>query len=105
MPVSKKRKKKQSSGPPPSKTKVATPKKKKLSKQQIIIYVISGLMILSLAIGLVATGSSRRASAQPTPIPQVSSPVLETPIPDNQSSNQPGSDTTTVTPSATPTAQ
>ncbi len=89
MPVSKKRKKKQSSAPPPVKNKaVATPKKKKLSRQQIIIYVISGLMILSLAIGLIATGSTRSARSQPTPVPQATNLILETPSPDNDQGNQ-----------------
>lgn len=102
MPVSKKRKKKQSSGPPPAKNKAAvaaTPKKKKLSRQQIIIYVISGLMILSLAIGLIATGSTRRA--QPTPVPQESNLILETPSPDSEQSSQPEGDS--AQDSATPT--
>lgn len=106
MPVSKKRKKKQSSGPPPAaKNKAAvavTPKKKKLSRQQIIIYVISGLMILSLAIGLIATGSSRQARALPTSTPVES---LETPSPDNEQNSQPEGDTAEDSAAPTTTAE
>ena len=57
MPVSKHRKKKKQkkSGPPPPKS-MATPKKRKLTRQQILIYVISTLVILSMAIGFLASG-------------------------------------------------
>ncbi|MEW5961638.1 MAG: hypothetical protein AB1801_28305 [Chloroflexota bacterium] len=80
MPVSKKRKKKSFSPPPPPKSgAVAVPKKKKLTTQQILIYVISGLMILSLAIGFLV-GNTRRSQAVPTAAPQ-STILLETPAP------------------------
>jgi hypothetical protein len=58
------------------------PKKKKLTRQQILIYVISGLMILSLAIGFVV-GSGRRSRSVPTAVPQ-STILLETPAPTGQ---------------------
>jgi hypothetical protein len=89
VPVSKKRKKKTYSGPPPPKgKKAAAPKKKKLSRQQIIIYVISGLMILSLAIGFLASGS-RRTQVPPTAAPQE---LLATPALDDGQSGETGSD-------------
>jgi hypothetical protein len=89
VPVSKKRKKKQRKGPPPSKSR-AVPKKKKITKQQILIYVISGLMIISLAIGFLASGSTRvRPTA--TPLPQNSNILLDTPAPDDQSREEEGS--------------
>ena len=88
MPVSKKRKKKTYSGPPPPKGKAAAPKKKRITKQQIIIYIISGLMILSLAIGFLASGS-QRTPVPPTPLPQ---DLLATPAPDDGQSSEPGSD-------------
>ncbi len=58
MPESKKRKKKRtkSFGPPPSKQELST-KKKGLTRQQITIYVISALVILSMAIGFIVSGS------------------------------------------------
>ncbi len=105
MPVSKKRKKRQSSGPPPAKNKAAVaaaPKKKKLSRQQIIIYVISGLMILSLAIGLIATGSTRQARSLPTSTPVES---LETPSPDSEQSSQPEGDPAEDSTAPTTTAE
>jgi hypothetical protein len=78
VPVSKKRKKKKSYSPPPPKSKVAAPKKKKITTQQIIIYIISALMILSLALGFLLSGSSTQAV--PTPAPQ-DNILLETPAP------------------------
>ena len=86
MPVSKHRKKKKQkkSGPPPPKS-LAAPKKKKLTTQQILIYVISALVILSMAIGFLASGSSRRTSIQRTPSPPSQNLLLGTPAPDNQS--------------------
>lgn len=87
MPVSKKRKKKTYSGPPLPKGKKATaPKKKKITRQQIIIYVISGLMILSLAIGFLASGSGR-SQPPPTVAPQE---VLATPAPEDTQSGESG---------------
>ena len=92
MPVSKKRKKKQRISPPPPKSsKVAAPKKKKITRQQIIIYVISGLMILSLAIGFLASGSGS-SSVPPTVGPNESNILVATPVPDD---SQSGSDTAT----------
>jgi hypothetical protein len=88
VPVSKKRKKKTYSGPPPPKGKKAAPKKKKLSRQQIIIYIISGLMILSLAIGFVA-GRGRRTQVPPTSAPQ---DLIATPAPDSGQSGETGGD-------------
>ena len=106
VPVSKKRKKKQSSGPPPAKNKVvATPKKKKkLSRQEIIIYVVSGLMILSLAIGLIATGSTRRTQVQPTvtPVTQQNNQTLETPNPASTPGSQPESSSSPAGDATTP---
>ena len=82
MPVSKKRKKKQRYSPPPPNSKTA-PKKKKITRQQIIIYVISGLMILSLAIGYLASGSSRTQTPA-TSAPQDTNIFVDTPVPDDQ---------------------
>lgn len=79
VPVSKKRKKKRSYSPPPPKIKTAAPKKRKITTQQIIIYVISGLMILSLAIGFLVSGSGTTRTA-PTPGPQATL-LLGTPVP------------------------
>ena len=104
MPVSKKRKKKQRSTPPPPKSsKPIAPKKKKISRQQIIIYVISGLMILSLAIGFLASGS-RRSSVPPTPVPQESNTLVATPAPDDSQSSQTEGDAA-ITPDSEPTAE
>ena len=89
MPVSKHRKKKKQkkSGPPPPKS-LATPKKKKLTTQQILIYVISALVILSMAIGFLASGGSRRTRVQTTPSPQGQNFLLGTPVPDDQSGGE-----------------
>ena len=89
MPVSKHRKKKKQkkSGPPLPKSLTATPKKK-LSTQQILIYIISALVIVSMAIGFLAGGSSRRAGVQPTPSPQGQDLLLETPASDDQSGGE-----------------
>ena len=46
----------------------AVPKKKKLTKQQIAIYVISALVVISMAVSLLVSGNSRRA-AVPTTAP------------------------------------
>jgi hypothetical protein len=94
VPVSKKRKKKQRSSPLPSRSKTA-PKKKKITKQQIVIFVISGLMILSLAIGFLASGSTR-SHVPPTALPQESNILLDTPVPEdqnNEAENDAASDT------------
>ncbi len=85
MPVSKKRKKRKRSSLPPAKAAVAP--KKKITKQQILIYIISGVMILSLAIGFIASGRSR-VSRQPTPVPQGNNLLLETPAPGDDQSDQ-----------------
>jgi hypothetical protein len=66
VPVSKKRVKKDQRKSAPPAPKTLTPAKKKLSTQQILIYVISALVILSMAIvGLAGTGRS----VSPTPTP------------------------------------
>lgn len=79
MPVSKKRKKKRSYSPPPPSSKAAVPKKRKITTQQLIIYIISALMILSLALGFLLSGS-RRTRVVPTSAPQ-DNILLETPAP------------------------
>jgi len=79
VPVSKKRKKKKSYSPPPPSSKAAAPKKKKLTTQQIVIYIISALMILSLALGFLLSGS-RRTQVLPTSGPQ-DNILLDTPAP------------------------
>ncbi|RME76226.1 MAG: hypothetical protein D6784_06345 [Chloroflexi bacterium] len=68
-------------------------KKKKISRQQILIYVISGLMILSLAIGFVATGSTRRA--RPTVAPAGNEIQVQTPVPDNAAGGNSTNDSST----------
>jgi hypothetical protein len=83
VPVSKKRKKRTYSGPPPPKNK--TPAPKKLTAQKVLIYIISALMILSLAIGFLASGSGRQAT--PTPVPQENILVV-TPAPEDQSGDE-----------------
>lgn len=90
MPVSKKRKPKynKKSAPPYQKTAIATgvtpaatgksagSPKKKLSKQQIIIYVISAVVILSMAISYLVgnSGSSGRGAPAPTSASTVTTP-------------------------------
>jgi hypothetical protein len=88
VPVSKKRKKKKYSGPPPPKGKAAASKPGKITKQKIIIYIISGLMILSLAIGFLASGSGT-TQVPPTPGPQ---DLIATPAPEDGQSGESGSD-------------
>ena len=73
MPVSKKRVKKEQRKSAPPAPKSLTPPKKKLTTQQILIYVISALVILSMAIGFLASGSG--TPVYPTPTPS----ALETP--------------------------
>ena len=87
MPVSKHRKKKKQkkSGPPPPKSTVAP--KKKLTTQQILIYVISALVVISMAVGLIASGLSRRGgSSQPTSVPREQ--LLGTPAPTDENVEQ-----------------
>lgn len=95
MPVSKKRKPKNNKRTTPPQKAVTTTsgsaaaagkkddsKKKKLSKQQIAIYVISAVMILSLAVGYLV-GNSRsggRGAPAPTTAPTVATSG-ETPVP------------------------
>lgn len=59
MPVSKKRVKKSQkrkpAAPPPSRAELST-KKKPLNRQQIAIYVISALVVLSMAVGFIISG-------------------------------------------------
>jgi hypothetical protein len=86
VPVSKKRKPKQNKRTTPPKKTAATPtsggsaaaagkadgsKKKKLTKQQIAIYVISVVMILSLAIGYLVGNSRGRSGVIPDSTPTV----------------------------------
>ncbi len=86
MPVSKKRIKKSQKRkpvtPPPSKAEISN-KKKPLSRQQITIYVISALVVLSMAIGFIISG----LGTTPTTTPQGASDtsiqeLLATPAPD-----------------------
>ena len=49
-------------GPPPAKSEL-TNKKKPLSRQQIAIYVVSTLIILSMAIGFIVSGLGGGATA------------------------------------------
>ena len=76
MPVSKKRKKK----PVPPPTKKAAPPASKLSRQKILIYIISIVMILSLALGYILGNSG------PAPVPTV------TPLPVNSGIVTPASE-------------
>jgi hypothetical protein len=88
VPVSKKRKKKKQrkSGPPPPKS-LAAPKKK-ITRQQILIYIISALVIISMAIGFLASGSRRSVRTAITPSPQDQNLLLDTPVPDGQSGGE-----------------
>lgn len=65
MPVSKKRikksQKRKPAAPPPSKAEISS-KKKPLNRQQIAIYVISALVVLSMAVGFVVSGWGRSPS-------------------------------------------
>ena len=85
MPVSKHRKKKKQKkmGPPPPKSVAnAGPKKKKLTKQQITIYIISALVVISMAVSLLVRGGSRRTPV-PTAAPiNVENLLNETPSPE-----------------------
>jgi hypothetical protein len=69
VPLSKKRVKKKeqrkSAGPPPPKSVVQS-KKKSLTRQQIAIYVISALIIISMAVGFIVSGMG---GGQPTSVP------------------------------------
>jgi hypothetical protein len=92
VPVSKKRKSKKRSAPAGKSTPTSSSPaaksgvlpKKKLSRQQIIIYVISIVMILSLAVSYLV-GNSGPAVA-PTPAP--ATPVLNTPAPASPSTEE-----------------
>lgn len=99
MPVSKKRKKKQKTAPVRYKKTVAP--KKRITRQQILIYVISGLMILSLAIGFIATGSTN--PPPPTPVPQ--NILVETPAPQDQGDSSAPAPEATSEPAANDNAQ
>jgi flagellar basal body-associated protein FliL len=85
VPESKKRKKNSSyrkpSAPPVAKAELAK-KKKPMSRQQIGIIVISVLVILSMAVGFLFSGSSTSQ-----PVPQTSSTgqeiLVSTPAPDS----------------------
>ncbi|MCG3211133.1 MAG: hypothetical protein FOGNACKC_04770 [Anaerolineae bacterium] len=84
MPESKKRKKKRtkSFGPPSSKQELST-KKKGLSRQQITIYVISALVILSMAIGFIVSGTGRRGTTVPNTNNSAQEFIIATPSPAN----------------------
>ena len=98
MPVSKKRKPKKRTGgsrinqssqnnnPNTLASKSGVVPKKKLSRQKIAIYVISILMILSLAIGFLAGNS--QPSVPPTPIPQITTTSPGTSAPASQSTQE-----------------
>jgi cytoskeletal protein RodZ len=118
VPVSKKRKKKgqKSYGPPPPKSVIN--KKKGLTRQQILIYIISGVMILSLAAGFIVRSSGRTAPQNNTSVPQSveeNSPLIETVTPEESQTQDSGEniatpeqDSTTPTEgedSAAPTAE
>jgi hypothetical protein len=82
VPESKHRKKRKQkkAGPPLPKSVTAAPKKK-ITRQQIAIYVISALVVLSMAVGLLLSGGSSRAPV-PTSAPvDVESLFTETPAP------------------------
>ena len=104
MPVSKHRKKKKQrkTGPPPPKSMVeAGSKKKKLNKQQIAIYIISALVVISMAVGLLLSGNSRRTPV-PTAAPiNVENLLNETPSPEGDA----GSDAAPVEATPEPTAE
>ncbi|HET8669867.1 MAG TPA: hypothetical protein VFM05_04365 [Candidatus Saccharimonadales bacterium] len=104
MPVSKRRKPKRRSSPvgksSPASSSSLAPKsgllpKKKLSRQQIIIYVISIVMILSLAISYLIGNSGPTVPPTPTPL----NAALDTPAPANQSTEE-----VVSTPTPEPTA-
>ena len=100
MPESKHRKKKKQrkTGPPPPKSVVnAGPKKKKLTKQQITIYVISALVVISMAVSLLVRGGSNRRPVPTTAPVNVENLFTETPAP--------AGDTTPVEATAEPTAE
>lgn len=107
MPVSKKRKPKRRStsgvnkvsplittAPAPAKSGLSAllPNTKKLSKQQIIIYVVSILVVLSMAISYLVGNS-----APPAPV-STSTPAASTPAPTSQSGDS-AAPTTQPTPS------
>ena len=91
VPVSKKRVKKKdqrkSAGPPPPKSQ-ATPKKS-LSRQQIAIYVISALIILSMAVGFIVSGMGGGGTA---PIEPDVSQEIQQPAPDNAEDTEASTD-------------
>ncbi len=104
MPVSKKRKPKRrntspirssagsaATGANGSKSGLAS--KKKLSTQQIIIYVISALVVLSMAIGYLVGNNGPTITPTPT-----LAPAVDTPAPDTSSTEEAPS-----TPSPAPT--
>jgi len=76
-------------------------KKKKLNKQQIAIYIISALVVISMAVGLLLSGNSRRTPV-PTAAPiNVEDLLTETPSPEGDA----GSDAAPVEATAEPTAE
>lgn len=104
MPVSKKRKPKRRNTSPirssaagaatgASGGKSGLASKKKLSTQQIIVYVISALVVLSMAIGYLVGNSGPAVTPTPT-----LAPAVDTPAPDTS-----GTEEVPPTPSPAPT--
>lgn len=102
MPLSKKRKKKRQKnyGPPPPKD--ARIQKQGLTKQKIIIYIISGVMILSLAASFIigASGSQPSTNTQQSQGVEQQSVdgdnlLIDTPAPEDAPQDQPAEEETT----------
>ena len=89
MPVSKKRKKKKEkpSGPPPPKRVTAQPKNK-ITRQQIIIYAISALVIISMAIGFLLSGAGGQPPTPTVPVEEQGQFLLGTQTPDAQTGEE-----------------
>jgi cytoskeletal protein RodZ len=75
VPVSKRRKKKRtrSVSPPVSKETLVTRKTGKLSRQRLALYIISALVVLAMAVGVIVSAFA------PAPVTQ-GAPTTETPI-------------------------
>lgn len=102
MPVSKKRKPKGKSSPYPTRKAAATPQSqgttsKKRNWQRIAIYVISLVMILSLALGYLL-GNSPPPVPTPTLAPVES--IVVTPAPEEEGSEESEAAPEAVTPEA-----
>ena len=112
MPLSKKRKPKkrsssQRSSLSPSSSSLPAKgglvSKTKFTRQQIIIYIVSIAMILSLAIGFLASGTSPQVAPAATPIPSDANSSLDTPTPAAQDSGEGNTPTSEAT--VEPTAE